>query len=89
MGHIDLRKKSGGSYVKNDIDLNKATNQIEIFDTGVAILAGKKTLHFNISGFAAYSRAVSAVIRFSLYRVNRPESIETKNHPLLVLIMIY
>lgn len=29
-----------GSYVKNDIDLNKATNQIEIFDTGVAILAG-------------------------------------------------
>ena len=26
--------------MKNDIDLNKATNQIEIFDTGVAILAG-------------------------------------------------
>lgn len=46
-------------------------------------------LRFNISGFAAYSKAVSAVIRFSLYRVNRPESIETKNHPLLVLIMIY
>ena len=29
-----------GSYVKNDIDLNKATNQIEIFDTIVALLAG-------------------------------------------------
>ena len=29
-----------GSYVKNDIDLNKATNQIEIFDTVVAFLAG-------------------------------------------------
>ena len=77
--------------MKNDIDLNKATNQIEIFDTGVAIFAGKKTLHFTFQHFrfAAYSRAVSAVIRFSLYRVNRPESIETKNHPLLVLIMIY
>ena len=51
MGHIDLRKKSGGSYVKNDIDLDKATNQIEIFDTGVAILAGKKTLHFTFQHF--------------------------------------
>lgn len=29
-----------GSYVKNDVDLNKATNQIELFDTGVAFLAG-------------------------------------------------
>ena len=29
-----------GSYVKPDIDLNKAVNQIEIFDTGVAFLAG-------------------------------------------------
>ena len=29
-----------GSYVKNDVDLNKAVNQIEIFDTGVALLAG-------------------------------------------------
>ena len=29
-----------GSYVKDDVDLNKATNQIEIFDTGVAFLAG-------------------------------------------------
>ena len=33
------------------------------------------------TGFAAYSRAVSAVIRFSLYRVNRPESIETISFP--------
>ena len=38
-------------------------------------------LRFNISRFAAYSRAVSAVIRFSLYRVNRPESIETISFP--------
>lgn len=29
-----------GSYVKDDVDLNKAVNQIEIFDTGVALLAG-------------------------------------------------
>ena len=29
-----------GSYVKNEVNLNKATNQIEIFDTGVAFLAG-------------------------------------------------
>ena len=29
-----------GSYVKNEVDLNKATKQIEIFDTGVAFLAG-------------------------------------------------
>ena len=29
-----------GSYVKNDVDLNKSINQIEIFDTGVAFLAG-------------------------------------------------
>ena len=29
-----------GSYVKDDVDLNKANNQIEIFDTGVAFLAG-------------------------------------------------
>ena len=29
-----------GSYVKNEVNLNKATNQIEIFDTGVASLAG-------------------------------------------------
>lgn len=27
-----------GSYVKDDVDLNKANNQIEIFDTGVAFL---------------------------------------------------
>ena len=29
-----------GSYVKDDVDLNKANNQVEIFDTGVAFLAG-------------------------------------------------
>ncbi len=29
-----------GSYVKDDVDLNKAVNQIEIFDTSVALLAG-------------------------------------------------
>lgn len=29
-----------GSYVKNEVNLNKAVNQIEIFDTGVALLAG-------------------------------------------------
>ena len=29
-----------GSYVKDDVDLNKAVNQIEVFDTGVALLAG-------------------------------------------------
>ena len=29
-----------GSYVKPDVDLNKAVNQIEFFDTGVAFLAG-------------------------------------------------
>lgn len=29
-----------GSYVKPDVNLNKAVNQIEIFDTGVALLAG-------------------------------------------------
>ncbi len=29
-----------GSYVKPEVDLNKAVNQIELFDTGVALLAG-------------------------------------------------
>lgn len=29
-----------GSYVKPEVNLNKAVNQIEIFDTGVAFLAG-------------------------------------------------
>jgi NSS family neurotransmitter:Na+ symporter len=29
-----------GSYVKKDVDLNKSIGQIEIFDTGVALLAG-------------------------------------------------
>ena len=29
-----------GSYVRNEVDLNKSINQIEIFDTGVAFLAG-------------------------------------------------
>ena len=29
-----------GSYVKDDVDLNKANNQVETFDTGVAFLAG-------------------------------------------------
>ena len=29
-----------GSYVKKDVNLNKAVNQIEFFDTGVALLAG-------------------------------------------------
>ena len=29
-----------GSYVKKDVNLNKAVGQIEIFDTGVAFLAG-------------------------------------------------
>lgn len=31
---------SYGSYVRNDIDLNKSVNQIELFDTLVAFLAG-------------------------------------------------
>ena len=29
-----------GSYVRPEVDLNRAVNQIEIFDTGVAFLAG-------------------------------------------------
>lgn len=29
-----------GSYVKPEINLNRAVNQIEVFDTGVALLAG-------------------------------------------------
>ena len=29
-----------GSYVKPDVNLNRAVNQIEFFDTGVALLAG-------------------------------------------------
>ena len=29
-----------GSYVKDEVDLNRANNQIEIFDTGAAFLAG-------------------------------------------------
>lgn len=29
-----------GSYVKDDIDLNRSINQIEVFDTGIAFLAG-------------------------------------------------
>ena len=29
-----------GSYVKPDVNLNKSVNQIELFDTGVALLAG-------------------------------------------------
>ena len=29
-----------GSYVRNEVDLNKSINQIEIFDIGVAFLAG-------------------------------------------------
>ena len=29
-----------GSYVKPEVNLNKAVNQIELFDTGVALLAG-------------------------------------------------
>ncbi len=29
-----------GSYVKKDVDLNKSVTQIEVFDTGVALLAG-------------------------------------------------
>ena len=33
-----------GSYVKDDVDLNKTTNQIEIFDTGIAFLAGMMIL---------------------------------------------
>ena len=33
-----------GSYVKDDVDLNRTTNQIEIFDTGVAFLAGMMIL---------------------------------------------
>ena len=29
-----------GSYISKDIDLEQTTTQIEIFDTGIAILAG-------------------------------------------------
>ena len=29
-----------GSYVKPDVDLNKAVRQIEFFDTAVALVAG-------------------------------------------------
>ena len=31
---------SYGSYVKKEVNLNKAVNHIEIFDTGIAVLAG-------------------------------------------------
>ena len=33
-----------GSYVKPEVDLNKAVNQIELFDTGVALLAGTMSM---------------------------------------------
>lgn len=33
-----------GSYVKPDVNLNKAVNQIELFDTGVALIAGAMIL---------------------------------------------
>lgn len=29
-----------GSYVKKDVNLNKSISQIELMDTGVALLAG-------------------------------------------------
>lgn len=29
-----------GSYIKKDVDIEKSTTQVEIFDTGIAILAG-------------------------------------------------
>ena len=29
-----------GSYIKKDVDMEKSTSQIELFDTGIAILAG-------------------------------------------------
>ena len=29
-----------GSYIKKDVDIEKATKQVEIFDTAIAILAG-------------------------------------------------
>lgn len=33
-----------GSYVKPDVNLNRAVNQIELFDTGVALIAGAMIL---------------------------------------------
>ena len=57
-----------GSYVKNDVDLNKATNQIELFDTGVAFLAGMMIFgrpaaiaFFLMMGFAALTSCVSVM----------------------------
>ena len=41
-----------GSYVRPEVDLNRAVNQIEIFDTGVAFLAGMMIIPavFSFSG---------------------------------------
>ena len=59
-----------GSYVKNEVNLNKATNQIEIFDTGVAFLAGMMIIpavfpvaiaFFLMMGFAALTSCVSVM----------------------------
>ena len=47
-----------GSYVKPDVDLNKAVNQIEIFDTGVALLAGAMIIP---AVFAAMGKAGTLV----------------------------
>ena len=61
-----------GSYVRPEVDLNRAVNQIEIFDTGVAFLAGMMIIPavYVFSGlmfvslpkvFAAMGRAGTAV----------------------------
>ena len=39
--HLDVYKRQTyGSYTKDEVSIVKSVNQIEIFDTGIAILAG-------------------------------------------------
>ena len=41
-----------GSYIGNDVDIEKSTTQVELFDTGIALLAGLMVIPavFSFSG---------------------------------------
>ncbi|SDY11882.1 sodium-dependent transporter [Lachnobacterium bovis] len=79
-----------GSYVKDDIDLNKAVSQIEIFDTAAAFLAGLMIIPsiFVFSGVEGMS-AGPGLIFISLPKVFNEMGIAGKVVGLVFFVMVF
>ena len=74
-----------GSYVKKDTDINKSVNQIELFDTGVAFLAGMMIIPavFTFMGQEGLSKSGPGLMFVAL-----PKVFESMGHTLGMVVGI-